>query len=194
MRKKYIIILFMILTIIAGVLVGILLSGRNRTYNLEPETKSQLARNTQNLQNEIQIIETASTEIKTSPSCLFTFQTYYKECNHTINEREDIPKECVNQTEEELQEKYKDFAIKQFTSAEVIFYEEREGICNEHYVIKDNNGYVSIYTTDSFGKETLKETTQIVTMYLAESDKMRLKEGIKANGKEELNALIEDYE
>ena len=31
-------------------------------------------------------------------------------------------------------------------------------------------------------------------MYLPESDKQSLKEGIKANGREELNALIEDYE
>lgn len=194
MSKKYIITLLVIITIIVGVIVGIWLSGRNKTSNLEPETKSQLAKSTQNLQNEIQIIETASTEIKTSPNCLFTFQTYYKECNHTINERQDIPKQDVNQTEEDLQEKYRDFAIKEFSSSEVTFYEEKEGICNEHYIIKDNNGYVSIYTIDSFGKETLKESTEIVTAYLPETDKIRLKEGIKATGREELNALIEDYE
>lgn len=194
MRKKYIITLLVIITIIVGVVVGILLSGRNKTHNFEPETKSQLAKNTQILQNEIQIIETANTEIKTSPNCLFTFQTYYKECKHTINEKQDIPKQDVNQTEEELQEKYRDFVIKEFSPNEVTFYEEKEGICNEHYIIKDNNGYVSIYTIDSFGKEILKETTEIVTMYLPESDKQSLKEGIKANGREELNALIEDYE
>lgn len=193
MDKKYIITLSVIITIVIGIIVGIWLSNRNKTSNLEPEIQRELAKE-ENLQNEIQIIQTANTEIKTSPNCLFVFQTYYKECNHTINEKKDIPKECVNQTEEELQEKYRDFKIKEFTSNQVTFYEEKEGICNEHYIIKDNNGYVAIYWVDSFGKETLKETTEIVTSYLPEVDKIKLKEGIKAIGQEELNARIEDYE
>lgn len=194
MEKKYIIILSIITTIILGGIVGIFLVNRNKTSNIKQETETQLAQNTEPMQNEIQIIKTSNTEVKASPNCLFTFQTYYKECNHTINERIDIPKECVNQTEEELQEKYKDYMIKKFTSAEITFYQEKEEICNEHYIIKDNNGYVAIYTVDSFGKETLKETTEIVTAYLPEADKIKLKEGIKATGQEELNARIEDYE
>lgn len=194
MSKKYIIALLVIITIIAGIIVGVFIANKNKTSNLEPETQTQLAKVGINTQNEIQIIETASTQIKTSPNCLFVFETYYKDCKHTITEKIDIPKECVNQTEEELQEKYKDFKIKEFTSTEVTFYEEKEGICNEHYIIKDNNGYVAIYTVDSFGKETLKETTEIVTSYLPETDRAKLKEGIQAIGKEELNARIEDYE
>ena len=194
MSKKYIIALLVIITIIAGIIVGVFIANKNKTSNLEPETQTQLARVRKNTQNEIQIIETASTQIKTSPNCLFVFQTYYKNCKHTITEKIDIPKECVNQTEEELQEKYKDFKIKEFTSTEVTFYKEKEGICDEHYIIKDNNGYVAIYRVDSFGKESLKETTEIVTSYLPETDRAKLKEGIQAIGKEELNAHIEDYE
>lgn len=194
MNKKYIIALLVIITIIAGVLVGIFIANKNKTSNLEPESASKLARIGTNTQNEIQIIQTASTQIKTSPNCLFVFQTYYKDCKHTITEKIDIPKESINQTEEELQEKYKDFKIKEFTSTQVTFYEEKEGICNEHYIIRDNNGYLAIYAIDSFGKETLKETTEIVTSYLPETDKEKLKEGIQAIGKEELNARLEDYE
>ena len=194
MSKKYIIALLVIITIIAGIIVGVFIANKNKTSNLEPETQTQLAKVGINMQNEIQIIETASTQIKTSPNCLFVFQTYYKDCKHTITKKIDIPKECINQTEEELQEKYKDFKIKEFTSTEVTFYEEKEGICEEHYIIRDNNGYVAIYRVDSFGKETLKETTEIVTSYLPQTDREKLKEGIHAIGKEELNARIEDYE
>ena len=194
MSKKYIIALLVIITIIAGIIVGVFIANKNKTSNLEPETQTQLAKVGINMQNEIQIIETASTQIKTSPNCLFVFQTYYKDCKHTITKKIDIPKECINQTEEELQEKYKDFKIKEFTSTEVTFYEEKEGICEGHYIIRDNNGYVAIYRVDSFGKETLKETTEIVTSYLPQTDREKLKEGIQAIGKEELNARIEDYE
>ena len=62
------------------------------------------------------------------------------------------------------------------------------------YIVKENNGYVAIYTEDSLGKEILKETTEIVTAYLPETDLVRLREGIKVIGKENLNAIIEDYE
>ena len=77
---------------------------------------------------------------------------------------------------------------------QVTFYTEKTGICDEHYIVKENNGYVAIYTENSFGKETLKETTEIVTSYLPETDLVRLREGIKVIGKENLNAIIEDYE
>ena len=93
-----------------------------------------------------------------------------------------------------MQDKYKEWKIKEFTNTMVTFYQEKDEICDEHYVIKDNDGYVSIYKVDSLGNETLKEKTEIVTTYLPDTDKNRLKEGIKVNGQEELNATIEDYE
>lgn len=194
MRKKYIIVFMAIITIMAGFVIGLVLAGRNRTSNLEPEIESKLARDTQNIQNEMELIATAHRETKTSPNTIFVFETYYQGCKHTTIKRDEIPAECVNQTEENLQETYRDWRIKEFNNGEVIFYQEKEGICEEHYLIKEHHGYVAIYTIDNLGKETLKETTEIVISYLPETDKERLKEGIKVYGQENLNATIEDYE
>lgn len=191
MKKKYIIVLAVIITIAMGFIIGMLLASRNKTSNLEPEIESKLAKETQ---NEMELIATSHMEVKTSPNTMFTFETYYQECKHTTIQKNEIPKECVNQTENELQERYRDWKIKEFNKEEVTFYQEKEGVCKEHYVIKENNGYVAIYTIDSLGKETLKETTEIVISYLPETDKLRLKEGIKVYGQENLNATIEDYE
>lgn len=194
MSKKYIIILITIAVVVAGIIVGVVLGGEDKTLNLQPEIDTKLATENQDLENEVQIITTSNIEVKTSPNALFVFQTYFKQCEHIKVERIEIPKEYVNQTEEYLQEKYKDWKIQEFTPSQVAFYQEQEGICNEHYVIRENNGYVAIYMIDSLGKETLKETTEIVTSYLPETDKMRLQEGIKVIGQENLNATIEDYE
>jgi len=183
-----------IIAILAGFIIGLFLAGKNKTSNLEPEIESKLAKEEQNVENKMELIATSHMEIKTSPNAIFIFETYYQECQHTNIERDEIPKECVNQTENDLQEKYRDWKIKEFNQAEVTFYKEKEGICGQHYVIKEHQGYVAIYTVDSFGKETLKETTEIVTSYLPETDKLRLKEGIKVYGQENLNATIEDYE
>lgn len=196
MRKSYIVIPVAILVIVVvGVMVGIFISNRNESDNLENPSETKLAQeNDEDLKNEIQILTTSNIEVKTSPNTLFVFQTYYKGCEHTTIDRIEIPKECVNQTEEELQEKYKDWKVQEFTTAQITFIQEKDGICNEHYVIRENNGYVAIYTIDSFGRENLKETTEIVTAYLPETDRERLKEGIKVEGQENLNATIEDYE
>ena len=194
MSKKYIIIISIIATILLGIVVGVLISKNDDTFDLEPQLERKLATEYQNIENEIDIITTSNVEVKTSPNCIFVFEIYYKECKHTIIERNEIPSHCVNQTEEELQKKYEDFQIKKFEAGEIIFSREKEGICDEHYLIKEHNGYIAIYTIDSFGKETLKETTEIVTTYLPQTDIKQLKEGIKVFGQENLNATLEDYE
>ena len=61
-------------------------------------------------------------------------------------------------------------------------------------MIREKDGYIAIYQIGEDGTETLKEMTGIVTNYLPETDILRLEEGIKVVGKEELNATIEDYE
>lgn len=71
---------------------------------------------------------------------------------------------------------------------------DQQEIGEEHYIIRDNNGYVSIYVIDTNGKEILQEITQIVTAYLPQTDQISLQEGIKVIGKEKLNATLEDYE
>lgn len=64
----------------------------------------------------------------------------------------------------------------------------------EHYVIRDCDGYVYVYLVNKDGKEELREITEIVTTYLPETDRIALNEGIKVIGKEKLNAVLEDYE
>ena len=194
MRKTYIIITLAIIAIIAGITIGFMIANKGETSNLQQGPESTLAKSAQNMENEIQIVTTSNMEIKTSPNTLFIFQIHYKECDHTIIKREEISQEEVNQTEEDLQEKYRDWAIQEFTDEQVVFYQEQEGICNEHYILKDTNGYVTIYNVDSTGKETLQEVTEIVTNYLPETDKIQLKEGIQINGQDKLNAALEDYE
>ena len=64
----------------------------------------------------------------------------------------------------------------------------------EHYVIRDCNGYVYVYLINKEGKEELRKITEIVTAYLPETDRIALKEGIRVIGKERLNSTLEDYE
>ena len=95
---------------------------------------------------------------------------------------------------EELENKYKDWKLEEFSSEEIIFSREYTGICNEHYLVKITGDVLGIYTIDKDGKETLKEKTEIYVDYLPLNDVSRLKDGIEVIGRDNLNSLLEDYE
>lgn len=133
-------------------------------------------------------------EEKTSPNCSITTKTYYKKCGHTTNKYENLPQEFVNLTKEEIQNKYQDFKIESFSSNKIELYQEKDGECGEHYMVKDKDGEVTIYKILEDGNQEEIEATGVTTEYLTETDKINIKKGIQVNGKQELNQLIEDFE
>ncbi len=140
------------------------------------------------------IIKANTQEEKTSPNCSVTTKTYYKRCGHTTSIYDNLPQEFVNLTKEEIQNNYQDYDIESFNSNKIELYQEKDGECGEHYMVKDKDGEVAIYKILEDGSQEELEITSITTEYLTETDKINIKNGIQINGKQELNQLIEDYE
>lgn len=140
------------------------------------------------------IIQANAEEEKVSPYCSFTIKTYFKSCGHTKSEYLKLPEELVNYTKKQVEKKYNDYKLERFAGNEIVLYQEKEGECGEHYVVKDNEGKVTIYKKMQDGKEELLEETDIATDYLTETDKISIKKGIEINGKQKLNQFIEDFE
>ena len=59
--------------------------------------------------------------------------------------------------------------------------------------IKEKDGKIAIYKIEQNNKETLYKETEIAIDYLTETDKIEIKNGIRVNGKQNLNQLIEDF-
>ena len=146
------------------------------------------------LQSNTQLVTTSQEQEKVSPNCLFIFKIYYKKCEHIVVDKEIASEVMVNKTREDLESIYKDWNIVTFRNDEVLFYKEEEGICKEHYILKELEGCIAIYSLDEEERETLKEKTAIITTYLPEEDVDRLKEGIRVDGTDKLNKALEDYE
>ncbi len=100
----------------------------------------------------------------------------------------------VNLSKSEIEEKYKDYKVESFATNEVILTQEKQGNCQEHYLVKDKEGQVAIYQLLEDGTEKEIEVTGITTEYLPETDKITIEKGILINGKQNLNQLIEDFE
>lgn len=143
---------------------------------------------------EEEIVPTNTEQLKVSPNCKIILIKHYKGCNHEINEYIKVPERLVNLTKEELQNEYKNWDIKEFTNDNITLYKEFEGICGEHYILKDEDGKIVIYKTLENGKEEMYERTDISIDYLPIKDKESIQNGLEINGKEKLNQVIESFE
>ncbi|MBR6033713.1 MAG: BofC C-terminal domain-containing protein [Clostridia bacterium] len=141
-----------------------------------------------------ELIQTNWTEKKVSPNATFIYKLSYKKCGHTIKKYDTAPQITVNNTKEELEKIYSDWTIESFSNNEVVLSKTEEGMCDEHYVLKNEEGQVAIYTIKENGEENVLERTGIIIKYLPEEDQKKLKEGIRIDGHEELNRYLEDYE
>ena len=201
--KKVWIIGLIITIIIIGIILGIFIYNNNANNNKQNsivENEINIVSEkvtdecTEEYQNSEKEIETDSQEEKISPNCLLTLKKYYEECNHTINEYVDIPQDLVNGTEEDLKNEYPYWQVEKYSSNDIILYKEFNSNCGQHFVLRENNGKITVYKINENNEEEVYENTEISVEYLSETDKIKISEGIRVNGIEELNQLLEDFE
>ena len=196
MKKSIWIVILLIVAIITGFFVGVHL------YNKE-KSKKQLENDIQNVvvydnkvnnTNTVEI-QTSMSEEKISINTEVVEEIYYVQCDHLIKTLRKDMKSLVNMTKEELAKKYPKWEIKEFSTEKVTLYKEEQGFCNEHYLVKDVDGIVTIYNMDNEDKiNEIIKTTEIETKYLTETDQEDLKEGIRVYTQQKLNKLLEDFE
>ena len=200
--KKMWIIGLIIAIIIIGIILGIFIynNNANNKQNSIVENEINIVSEkvtdecTEEYQNSEEEIETDSQEEKISPNCLLTLKKYYEECNHTINEYVDIPQDLVNGTEEDLKNEYPYWQVEKYSSNNIILYKEFNSNCGQHFVLREDNGKITVYKINENNEEEVYENTEISVEYLSETDKIKISEGIRVNGIEELNQLLEDFE
>lgn len=201
--NKIIITLLVVATVIGAIIVGIFIymPGKGTEEKLENTIIQDISvgnltdsESTNNIEKNTNMIETNSSEERISPNAFITFKQTYKECGHTTSEFMEIPQEFVNLTKEELNEKYSDWTVEKFTDTDIILNRKVEGSCNEHYIVRNLNGIVTVFHILDDGTEEKYMVTDIATEYLTDTDKVEMEKGIEVNGKQNLNQLIEDFE
>ena len=195
MRKWIIYILIFAVSLMMIISTVLLISIYKNTANIQINKNDELAKTDNNtIVDNNEIVTTSYSNIKISPNASIVFKTLYKECNHIIEEERKADSNTINKNELDFKELYNVWELKKFTQDEVVLYREINGLCNEHYIIKDDSGYVKIFTINQNGEEELVESTLIAVQYLPEADVSELKQGIKVYGMEEVNKIIEDFE
>ena len=202
------IIVVIILGITAGIIVHIYSDERNERATLKQA--NELARmeeanldnkNNDNNKNSSDdsnaengtVVKTSSVDEKTTPNTTIIFESYYSKCGHSKIRSEKISSEYVNKTKVEIQKIYSDWEIKSFSSDRIELYKNENSLCGNHYIIKDEDGYVTVYNINKDGQEVLSDKTDISTKYLPKDDNDLLKNGIKANSTSQLEQILADF-
>lgn len=195
MKKWILYIIISILLIISISSITLLIISNKDTKGHKIESIDRLAEIENNdINDEKQIITTSYSSIKILPDAIINFNTYYKGCGHTIKEEKKADEDIVNKTEQDITEEYIDWDIKKFSANNVILYKEVDGICDNDYIIKEKDGNIVVFKLDNEGEEIVYDVTSIEVQYLPETDLMQLRDGIKVNGLEKLDQIIEDFE
>ena len=204
MKKSWIIIL-VVAIIIIGIISGLAIYNKNeKSQNniieneinkISEKVTDECTEEYEELERQAKLdIETNSSEEKISPNCLITLKRYYNECQHTINEYIDVPQNLVNGTQEDLEKEYPNWEIQKYSSNEIILYREFDSNCGQHFILRNDNGKITIYKINEEMQEEVYEKTEISVEYLTETDKVEIQNGIRVNGVQELNQLLEDFE
>ena len=206
MKKTWIIILVLAVLGI-GILSGIGIYEKNKKKTTEKniienevnkiseEVTDECTEEWQELEEQAKLnIQTNSNEEKISPNCLLILKRYYKECDHIINEYIDIPQKLVNKTQQDLENEYLNWDVKKYSSTEIIIYKEFDSDCGQHFILRDDEGKITIYKINENNEEEVYQKTEISIDYLTETDKIEIQNGIRVNGIEELNQVIENFE
>ena len=200
--NKSAVIFFMLFLFSTGISIGIVISMYENADNM-PKLAEQrdsiqdivIQEIQKNQDEKYEVKEVANTEPeKISPYAKITIEKYYKQCKHSTVEIYDVPKELVNLTKEELQNRYENWEVKKFTTRDVHIFREINANCSSHFVLKEKDGYLAIYKAISEKMTELDEITNIEFASLKEEDKLAIEAGINVYGKEELSVLIEDFE
>lgn len=197
--NRIIIILLIIVVIFAAMAMAVFIYMPEENNKAKIEVQNVAVENTINevenvTENNTNMVETNANEERISPNAFITFKQTYKKCGHTTSEFVEVPQEFVNLSENELKERYTDWTVEKFTDTDIILSKEVEGNCNEHYVVRDVDGTVTVFHILDDGTEEEYMITDIATEYLTDTDKIEMGKGIEINGKQNLNQLIEDYE
>ncbi len=131
---------------------------------------------------------------RVSPYAKMIIEKKFSKCGHSTVKVLDVPKELVNLTKEDIKERYSGWELKDFSSQEFTLFRVIEANCDDHYVLKNEDGYVAVYAELTDEINNLIEKTDIAIETLREEDRNELQEGIKIYGKNELNSFMEDFD
>ncbi len=192
-RKKILIFSsIMILLFLAGFSYGYFTHIADKQL---PDDSANSLESDQGLEELDESMEAALEVSKTEGNWILTLERTYTICKHTITDEMPMGTRYVGKTSEELSLAYPLWQLVEFTPEKVMFTVDIDGYCPEHYVIKEEDGYLVVYRPE---KETGAlypvEKTGISYDRLTPDMQDKVDIGLAVDTIEDVEYLMEDWE
>lgn len=162
-----------------------------------PEETANPAEEAQNqVQNETgQTVETLREVSKTGTNSVLVFERFYIHCQHTIVDEMPMNTRYVGKTGEDLSLSFPAWELVEFTPERVVFTTNIEGYCPNHYIIKEEGGYLVVYKPiKETGELYPVEDTNIPYDWLDAELQEQVDVGLVVDTLEDVEYLMENWE
>lgn len=137
-------------------------------------------------------------ENRITPNTFIEERIHYKECGHLVSKVSLADDEYVNLTKEDLNDflfaNEANLQLISFSNVKVVLWGEKNHLCQDHYIIGEKDGNITIFNIDENGERIVdKVFDEYPINVLMEVDQDKLREGIIVNSEEELSTILENY-
>lgn len=135
----------------------------------------------------------SSQEDYMAPNTQLIFKTYFNSCGHTVEKAVQASKDEINMTEIQLKEKYIDWEITAFSPPIVEVSRNIDTYCPNHYIIGEEDGYITIFVYNENGQKLVQEKTDISLATLTPEDQQALRGGIVVDTENQKEQTLEGF-
>lgn len=140
----------------------------------------------------MEIVEAVQQEEKVRANTKIILKTVYDLCDHTLISEFPAPNNMINMTKDELLNKYATVSFKDNLLELTLVLQEN---CEEHYIIKEDNGVIKLYWRKNEINFEEIYTLNIDIKSLRQNDRYIFRNtGLIIDGNENLYKFLEDYD
>ena len=132
---------------------------------------------------------------KTVTGGTLKLERFYSDCGHTFVEEHPMEGRYIGKTEVEFSALFPLWQLKAFTSDQAKLWMEIKGYCPDHYLIREEDGYLLILRSDKdTGIPLIVESIEISLDSMSNDLIEQIREGIVLDSIEEVELLLENLE
>lgn len=127
-------------------------------------------------------------------STKIVYEYYYDEDGYIERVEDKPPYYLLELDRESLEEKMQDWQVLEFSQKEVVMRKTISAKGAQNYIIGEYEGLVAVYYEEPVNGESVMDITDTPVSSLPEEEQIRIKNGIKIKGQNELIKCMENYE
>lgn len=131
---------------------------------------------------------------KTLLEATMKLERFYSKCGHTLYEEDSMERRYIGKTEDELTALFPNWQLKRFDPEQVVLHMELDAYCPDHYLIKEEDGYLVIFRSDKdTGLPLIVEAMEVSLEHLNQEALDEIKEGVIVDSIEGVEPLLENW-